>query len=302
MARIPVPVSSPEFPAASPPQCWQCIWCLRKRWPSRNEVTSADSKFFGIWRTVRTRCYFSQIAKKTSTVFPPFFSIFALTPVISGHCPHLSQGCNPLFPIFSPFFSTFFSSLRLCQLLGAPSCGPKSVDHGGQGQAQRHLRRQVWTRVLTWRKTSRKQDRFRYQVPMGQWLIWVINDGWWWLMMILPWVSRISTMDFYMIFTRMKRNMTRIHRKTTVPTVPISSCEISSLNLHVTLITWQSFIIQWRCPKVGAYPHPFSQDFPRIFRSKPSSSWGTPITMKTHQTNHKPYVHYIYLPYVFTIY
>ena len=157
--------SVPQFPAASPPQCWQCIWCLRKRWPSRNEVTSADSKFFGIWRTVRTRCYFSQIAEKISTVFPPFFSIFALTPVISGHCPHLShennQGCNPLFPIFSPFFPLFCSSLRLCQLLGAPSCGPKSVDHGGQGQAQRHLRRRVWTRVLTWRETSRKQDRFR---------------------------------------------------------------------------------------------------------------------------------------------
>lgn len=32
-----------------------------------------------------------------------------------------------------------YGSADLRQLFGATSCGPKSVDHGGQGQAQRHL-------------------------------------------------------------------------------------------------------------------------------------------------------------------
>lgn len=64
----------------------------------------------------------------------------------------LSLFQNPAFPWF-----------RLRQLFGATSCGPKSVDHGGQGQAQRHLTENVFGEVPMCPK-----DSWSYNVRMKE--------------------------------------------------------------------------------------------------------------------------------------
>jgi hypothetical protein len=56
------------------------------------------------------------------------------------NCININKSCCPFSKI--PLFP-----LRLRQLFGATSCGPKSVDHGGQGQAQRHLTENVFGEV-----------------------------------------------------------------------------------------------------------------------------------------------------------